>query len=37
MFESAKALGFSDEAYARDLCQLQFLAQLMPRARVASS
>jgi|SRR5580700_2623369 predicted nucleotidyltransferase component of viral defense system len=29
MFESAKALGFSDEAYARDLCQLQFLAQLM--------
>lgn len=29
MFESAKALGFSDEAHARDLCQLQFLAQLM--------
>jgi predicted nucleotidyltransferase component of viral defense system len=29
MFESAKTLGFSDEAHARDLCQLQFLAQLM--------
>jgi predicted nucleotidyltransferase component of viral defense system len=29
MFESANALGFSDEAHARDLCQLQFLAQLM--------
>ena len=29
MVDSAKSLGFSDEAEARDRCQLQFLAQLM--------
>jgi predicted nucleotidyltransferase component of viral defense system len=29
MTNSAKSLGFSDEAEARDRCQLQFLAQLM--------
>ncbi len=29
MIDSAKSLGFSDEAQARDRCQLQFLAQLM--------
>jgi predicted nucleotidyltransferase component of viral defense system len=29
MVDSARSLGFSDEAEARDRCQLQFLAQLM--------
>ena len=29
MVDSAKTLGFADEAEARDRCQLQFLAQLM--------
>jgi predicted nucleotidyltransferase component of viral defense system len=29
MIVSAKSLGFSDEAEARDRCQMQFLAQLM--------
>ncbi len=29
MVDSANSLGFSDEAEARDRCQLQFLAQLM--------
>lgn len=29
MVDSAKSLGFSNEAEARDRCQLQFLAQLM--------
>lgn len=31
MIDSAKSLGFSEEAQARDRCQLQFLAQLMRR------
>lgn len=29
MVDTAKSLGFSDEAEARDRCQMQFLAQLM--------
>lgn len=29
MVDSAKSLGFSDEAEARDRCQLRFLAHLM--------
>jgi len=29
MIDSARSLGFSDEAEARDRCQMQFLAQLM--------